>query len=96
MEGHIIAATLKHFEMESQESDIPVPLAHSLRSSHGKLVFHKRITDMLKGLINLPIRPGKKTAERVSGIDGVRIHAYTCEVLTSLLCEDAIKEGDGL
>ena len=25
MEGHIIAATLKHFEMENQESDIPVP-----------------------------------------------------------------------
>ena len=97
MEGHIIAATLKHFEMESQESDIPVPLAHSLRSSNGKSVFHKRITDMLKGLINLPIRPGKKTAERVSDIDGV--HAYACEVLTlSLLCaefEDAIKEGDG-
>ena len=52
-----------------------------------------RITDMLTGLVNLPIRPGEKGQ---SGIDGV--HAYSCEVLTSLVCakfEDAIKEGDG-
>ena len=87
MEGHIIAATLKHFEMENQESDIPVPLGHSLRSSSGRSAFYKRITDMLTGLVNLPIRPGEKTNKGQSGIDGV--HAYSCEVLTlSLLCAE--------
>ena len=97
MEGHIIAATLKHFKMENCESDLPATLTCELQSSEGRSAFHKHILNMLIGLINLPIRPGKETGDHGSCADGV--FAYASEVLTLSLLnaefEDAIKEGDG-
>ena len=97
MKGHIIAATLKHFKMENCESDLPATLTCELQSSEGRSAFHKHILNMLIGLINLPIRPGKETGDHGSCADGV--FAYASEVLTLSLLnaefEDAIKEGDG-
>ena len=97
MEGHIISATLKHFKMENCESDLPVTLTRDLKSSEGESAFHKHILNMLTGLVNLPIRPGKDSVDRGSRADGV--FAYASEVLTLSLLnaefEDAIKEGDG-
>ena len=62
MEGHIIAATLKHFKMENCESGLPATLTCELQSSEGRSAFHKHILNMLIGLINLPIRPGRRLA----------------------------------
>ena len=70
MEGHIIAATLKHFKMENCESDLPATLTCELQSSEGRSAFHKHILNMLIGLIN-PIRPGKETGDHGSCADGV-------------------------
>ena len=76
---------------------LPSTLAHDLNSNEGESVFHQHILNMLTGLINLPIRPGKKTVDRGSHADGV--FAYASETLTLSLLnaefEDAIKEGDG-
>ena len=94
MEGHIIAATLKHFEMESQDAALPVHLSRDLKSSQRQPIFQKAMFDMLKVLIDLPIRPTvRKKTKRASTLDGVL--AYARELLTlSLLWaefEDAIE-----
>ena len=95
MEGHIIAATLKHFKMENCESDLPSTLTHDLNSNERESAFHKHILNMSTGLVNLPTRPGKKTVDHGSHA----IFAYASEAFTLSLLnaefEDAIKEGNG-
>lgn len=99
MKGHIVAAALHHFGMDSVDDNLPPQIISDLKQSstqNRQSCFNRIIHSMLNKFVYLPNNPGERTpvANQPDGI-----FSYAQEVLTYGLMylefEDSIKEGDG-
>ena len=98
LEGHIVAAAMEYFRMESPD-DQPSTVVEILKKECNKQAkFQEMVLGMVKKNVNLPTRPTAVKPKKNPLKDGV--NAYSQEVLTLTLIwaefEDAIREGDGL
>lgn len=83
MEGHIAAAAMEYFRMESPD-DLPSTVIEILKKECNKLAkFQEMFLGMVKKNVNLPTRPTAVKPKKNTLKDGV--NAYAQEVLTLTL-----------
>ena len=72
VEGYIVAATLQHFGMRCIETEDPLAIVTTLQKctnvEERQSKFQEEISNVIKQLWNLPIRPEKNPPHKDNGI----------------------------
>lgn len=101
VEGYVVAAALQYFGMCNIEETPGVVLTLKACSNiQRQAAFQSGMVNILKDLVNLPIRPDSTPGRAPKDSTEDSVFNYTQELMTmGLLCmefEDAIREGDGV